>query len=70
MLKAGARPDDLPDIPNSDTVYLSVADEEGRMVSLIYSIYGDFGAMTATEATGIVLQNRGACFNAGGRPRQ
>jgi gamma-glutamyltranspeptidase/glutathione hydrolase len=33
------------------------------MVSLIYSIYGDFGAMTATENTGIVLQNRGACFN-------
>ncbi|WP_375574187.1 gamma-glutamyltransferase [Ahrensia marina] len=53
----------LPEIPNSDTVYLSVADEEGRMVSLIYSIYDDFGALTATEATGIVLQNRGACFS-------
>ncbi len=53
----------LPEIPNSDTVYLSVADDEGRMVSLIYSIYDDFGALTATEATGIVLQNRGACFS-------
>lgn len=53
----------LPDLPNSDTVYLSVADEEGRMVSLIFSIYDDFGALTATEATGIVLQNRGACFS-------
>lgn len=53
---------DLPDVPNSDTIYLSTADEEGRMVSLIYSIYGDFGAMTATENTGIVLQNRAACF--------
>lgn len=53
----------LPDIPNSDTVYISVADKEGRMVSLIYSIYDDFGALTATEATGIVLQNRGACFS-------
>ncbi|MFN3226203.1 MAG: gamma-glutamyltransferase, partial [Hyphomicrobiales bacterium] len=37
--------------------------EQGRMVSLIYSIYDDFGALTATEATGIVLQNRGACFS-------
>ena len=54
---------ELPEIPNSDTIYLSTADSEGRMVSLIYSIYGDFGAMTATENTGIVLQNRGACFS-------
>lgn len=54
---------ELPDIPGSDTIYLATADEEGRMVSLIYSVYGDFGAMTATEKTGIVLQNRGACFN-------
>lgn len=53
----------LPDVPMSGTVYLSTADEEGRMVSLIYSVYGDFGAMTATEKTGIVLQNRGACFS-------
>ena len=54
---------DLPDIPDSDTIYLATADDEGRMVSLIFSVYGDFGAMTATDATGIVLQNRGACFN-------
>ncbi|MEM6711920.1 MAG: gamma-glutamyltransferase [Pseudomonadota bacterium] len=54
---------DLPEVPDSDTIYLCTADDEGRMVSLIYSIYGDFGAMTATEETGIVLQNRGACFN-------
>ena len=54
---------ELPEVPDSDTIYLSTADEEGRMVSLIYSIYGDFGAMTATENTGIVLQNRGACFS-------
>lgn len=53
----------LPDIPKSGTIYLSTADEAGQMVSLIYSVYGDFGAMTATDKTGIVLQNRGACFN-------
>ncbi len=54
---------DMGEVPNSDTVYLTTADAEGRMVSLIFSIYGDFGAMTATETTGIVLQNRGACFS-------
>ena len=53
----------LPPIPNADTIYLCTADGEGRLVSLIYSVYGDFGAMTATEKTGIVLQNRGACFS-------
>ncbi|MFK7792962.1 MAG: gamma-glutamyltransferase [Devosiaceae bacterium] len=62
-LKGRAHSVTLPDIPNSDTVYISVADEAGQMVSLIYSIYDDFGALTATEATGIVLQNRGACFS-------
>ncbi|MEM1289600.1 MAG: gamma-glutamyltransferase [Pseudomonadota bacterium] len=54
---------DLPDIPDSDTVYLAVADEAGQMVSLIYSIYDDFGARPATEKTGIVLQNRGSAFS-------
>ncbi|MEM6382706.1 MAG: gamma-glutamyltransferase [Pseudomonadota bacterium] len=54
---------DLPDIPNSDTVYVATADSSGQMVSLIYSIYDDFGALTATDVTGIVLQNRGACFS-------
>ncbi|MHA1189630.1 MAG: gamma-glutamyltransferase [Alphaproteobacteria bacterium] len=47
----------------SDTVYLTVADPDGRIVSLIASLYKDFGSGLVTETTGIVLQNRGACFN-------
>ncbi len=47
----------------SDTVYLSVAGPDGQAVSLIASIYDDFGSGIATAKTGIVLQNRGACFN-------
>jgi gamma-glutamyltranspeptidase/glutathione hydrolase len=53
----------LPDLPSSDTVYLSVADKNGQMVSLIYSIYTDFGSWIVTPNSGIVLQSRGACFN-------
>ncbi|MBO6919539.1 MAG: gamma-glutamyltransferase family protein [Rhizobiaceae bacterium] len=53
----------LPDLPSSDTIYLSVADKNGQMVSLIYSIYTDFGSWIVTPNSGIVLQSRGACFN-------
>lgn len=53
----------LPDIPSSDTVYLTVSDKNGQMISLIYSIYSDFGSQIVTPKSGIVLQNRGACFN-------
>lgn len=53
----------LPDIPSSDTVYLTVADKNGQIVSLIYSIFTDFGSKIVTPNSGIVLQSRGACFN-------
>lgn len=52
----------LPDLPNSDTIYLSVVDRDRRAVSFIYSIYGPFGSKLVTPQSGIVLQNRGACF--------
>lgn len=48
--------------PNSDTVYLTVVDPEGRSVSLINSLYRGFGVGVATPKSGVVLQNRGACF--------
>ncbi len=47
----------------SDTVYLSVADSEGRIVSLIASLFSNFGAKIVTEETGIVLHSRGAGFS-------
>jgi len=44
------------------TVYLTAADAEGRMVSLIQSNYHGFGSGVVVPGTGISLQNRGAGF--------
>ncbi|MEM7301775.1 MAG: gamma-glutamyltransferase family protein [Pseudomonadota bacterium] len=52
----------LPKLPDSDTVYLTVIDRDLRAISLINSVYGDFGSGIVTPQSGIVLQNRGACF--------
>ncbi|MFZ2099232.1 MAG: gamma-glutamyltransferase, partial [Oricola sp.] len=54
----------LPDLPDSDTVYLSIVDRDGMAVSFINSLYGSFGAQIVTPESGIVLQNRGNCFSA------
>jgi gamma-glutamyltranspeptidase/glutathione hydrolase len=44
------------------TVYLTAADAEGMMVSLIQSNYYGFGSGVVVPGTGISLQNRGAGF--------
>jgi len=49
------------------TVYLCAVDPEGSAVSFIQSLYGDFGSGVVAPGTGIVLQNRGACFAVSGR---
>lgn len=53
----------LPELPNSDTTYLTVVDRDLRAVSFINSLYNGFGSGIVTPNTGIALQNRGACFS-------
>jgi gamma-glutamyltranspeptidase/glutathione hydrolase len=45
------------------TIFLGVVDENGMAVSLIESLYMNFGSGLIAEGTGIFLQNRGACFS-------
>jgi gamma-glutamyltranspeptidase/glutathione hydrolase len=45
-----------------DTVYLTTADAEGRMVSFIQSNYQAFGSGIVIPGTGIAMQNRGRGF--------
>lgn len=52
----------VPPSPNSDTIYLTVADRDGRAVSFINSLYAAFGSQIVTPESGVALQNRGACF--------
>jgi len=46
-----------------DTIYLTAADGEGNVISLINSLYHGFGSGMVVEGTGIALQNRGASFS-------
>ncbi len=45
-----------------DTIYMTVADNRGNVVSLIQSLFSDFGAGIVAGDTGIVLHNRGSLF--------
>ena len=49
-------------VPDGDTCYFCTADRDGMVVSLIQSIYHDFGSAVIGGDTGIILQNRGAFF--------
>jgi gamma-glutamyltranspeptidase/glutathione hydrolase len=51
----------LPD--RGGTIFLCVVDEDGIAVSLIESLYMNYGSGVVAEGTGIVLQNRGAYFS-------
>ena len=53
---------DLP-LENGDTLYLTVAEKDGNMVSLIQSNYGDMGAGLTPTNLGFSFQNRGQLFS-------
>ncbi len=58
-------------ITDSETIYLSVADADGNMVSFINSVYSSFGSGIVIPGLGFALQNRGAGFTLeDGHPNQ
>lgn len=60
---ATAAPNVRPLDPQGDTIWLGVVDAQGNAVSLIQSIYHDFGSGIVVDGTGITLQNRGSFFS-------
>ena len=60
----GTRPPSSPEPPQArgDTIYMTVADRQGNVVSLIQSIFENFGAGIVAGETGITLHNRGSLF--------
>ncbi len=51
-----------PNLKDGDTIYLTVADGEGNMVSLIQSNYRGFGSGMSPDGLGFMLQDRGQLF--------
>src|SRR6185436_8197629 len=54
--------DGLTGSAGGDTIYLSVVDRDGNIVSLIQSIYEGFGSGLVPPGAGFALHNRGALF--------
>lgn len=53
----------LPELPMSDTIYLSITDKGGNAISFINSTFEHFGSGNVTIKTGIALQCRGSGFS-------
>jgi gamma-glutamyltranspeptidase / glutathione hydrolase len=51
-----------PNLKDGDTIYLTVADGEGNMVSLIQSNFRGFGSGMVPDGLGFMLQDRGQLF--------
>jgi len=49
--------------PKGDTIWIGIVDKEGNAVSLIQSIYHDFGSGIIPKGTGVIMQNRGSFFS-------
>jgi len=52
-----------PNLEKGDTVYLTVADKDGNMVSLIQSNYRGMGCGLSPDGLGFIFQDRGELFN-------
>ncbi|NQV35239.1 MAG: gamma-glutamyltransferase [Phycisphaeraceae bacterium] len=52
-----------PALEGGDTIYLTVADSQGTMVSLIQSNYRGMGSGCTPDGLGFCLQDRGGLFN-------
>lgn len=50
-------------LETGDTIYMTVADSDGNMISLIQSNYGGMGSGMTPGDLGFMLQNRGALFS-------
>ena len=69
--RAADRPQPGPAITDTETIYLSVADSDGNMISFINSLFGHFGSGVVIPGTGFTLQNRGCGFTLeDGHPNQ
>ncbi|MGM0585217.1 MAG: gamma-glutamyltransferase family protein, partial [Pseudomonadota bacterium] len=60
--KAMADPRKVSEEVHRETIYLTVVDRDLTKVSLIYSVYKDFGSGLASDRFGVLFQNRGAGF--------
>lgn len=62
LKKAQTQIDPGPERVGGETIYLSVADKAGNMVSFINSNFDEFGSGIVVPGTGFVLHDRGAGF--------
>ncbi|WP_147126380.1 gamma-glutamyltransferase family protein [Shimia ponticola] len=61
--KVIASPHQASEEVHKETITLSVVDKDGMAVSLIYSIFKDFGSRIMSDKFGVMFHNRGAGFN-------
>jgi len=61
MTRAAARYE--PGTITGDTVFIGTVDAEGNGVSMLQSVYFDFGSGIVAGDTGVLLQNRGSFFS-------